>query len=425
MFSAITVNMKNKEIPRFQALVGALAFLQVASAAQCCGWRGDNNDENTLWNTRAILCNDPLGQTQFDGGSFVKTNISLSKPYTEYAFWARDEDKQFANCWHATQQIIEQCFRNGFASGSWEWDDEIYTMSATTSKTYRRETAEAEGLPSLPGPGKLHEIELSSGLYSVMGQAVDVVLNGITLGAGYSHPRRSPTSLLTLSGPVANFTVIDQHPVDFNASIHALVRDLLAENKAGTVAKRGQQCRANSNYVMAEYGRFARFRLASPPYFCGNGNCTNTADVPVELTRGYSLNIDSSLQRRIADTAQSAGYDWAASKTADTKGLTCYFRENTCHTVWVIPVMAYQNGFALDAWMEGSQAKVGVRWIHSEAPLEERMGTSTSCNRGCCLQTVVDQHGAWDGCKSAAGKECWYGTCKDWDHNCQGVQCNY
>lgn len=257
----------------------------------------------------------------------------------------------------------------------------------------------------------------------ILGQAVDVVLHGINLGANYSHPRRCPSSLLTTSGPIANFTVINQHPVDFNASIHTLVRDLFADDEAAGIAKRGQQCRANSNYVMAEYGVYRPARLASPPSFCNGANCSNTADVPVTSKRAYSLAIDGQLQRRIADTALSAGYEWSESSTLTTQGTKCFWSQNTCHTVWIAPRMVYQNGFALDAWMEGSRAKVGIRWIHSEAPVARTDPDWLSCNRGCCLEPVISQWGAWEGCKMAAGEECLYGTCKDWNHNCQGVTC--
>ncbi len=109
--------------------------------------------------------------------------------------------------------------------------DEIYTMSATTSKDVSSPNGRHRGasLPCL-APENCMRSSLERTLQR-MGQAVDVVFMEspwLRLLAPTDEVRPARDHV----GPVANFTVIDQHPVDLHASIHTgtrLVRRQVAQ----------------------------------------------------------------------------------------------------------------------------------------------------------------------------------------------------
>lgn len=128
-------------------LTAVIAIAQPASAEiLCCGDLG-KWDEAKVWAQRQTFCSNPragkLNEEEEEGYVSGKDEIRhdsrLEQFKTGFAnlkvnyFYGRidEKGKNFDSCWRATQELIEQCARQGKAHGSWKDAGEAYGMTLT------------------------------------------------------------------------------------------------------------------------------------------------------------------------------------------------------------------------------------------------------------------------------------------------------
>lgn len=125
-------------------LTTIVALAQSASAEiQCCGELG-KWDEDKAWAYRADFCNNPRGaalsEEDEDGFVYGKAERRVEKEIdrrksgqikVDYFYGRVNVGQNFDNCWRATQELLEQCARQGKAFGSWKEGDEAYGMTLT------------------------------------------------------------------------------------------------------------------------------------------------------------------------------------------------------------------------------------------------------------------------------------------------------
>lgn len=406
-----------------------------AHAAECCGSRGKDTDETTLWNTRAILCNNPGGQPKAHDGHIAKASVRFGTTITEYAFWAKDEQKSYSHCWEATQNLIEQCFRGGQGAGSWHYGSEFYAMTATSQVTYdKRSNLSIDELPTLPSSssGTIHDIVLENGTYNILGMPVHISVSGIDLSAGRLRTphARGLDPLQTQIGPVTNYTILGQPTIDLAASLRQLLTDALGQE--GSVpththglSTRSNICRGSKRYLVVEYGYWSTPYKFEDLNECGQG-CYEGFSQSVTTTESFSIGVDAGIAAAIASFGLSLAGQWDRSYTTATDKV-CTWPDGGCHTIWRRQPMAYQKGFVLEVTLlpgwdyrwTTAPVTVDIKWVHSDAPSGH---AQYLCKIGCCFGPATKRYTPWDKCIYAAGKECWYGVCANYDDNCWGAQ---
>ncbi|EKD02688.1 hypothetical protein A1Q2_02918 [Trichosporon asahii var. asahii CBS 8904] len=126
-------------------LTAVIAIAHPAVAEMMCCGELSKWDEKKAWAQREIFCNNPRGA--FNNGEAQESYWSgknefgrekeydrrKSGPLKPAFFYGRIDEKgrNFDNCWRATQELIEQCARQGKAFGSWKDEGEAYGMTLT------------------------------------------------------------------------------------------------------------------------------------------------------------------------------------------------------------------------------------------------------------------------------------------------------
>ncbi|ORX38744.1 hypothetical protein BD324DRAFT_655932 [Kockovaella imperatae] len=414
-------------------LLISLVGLKSINAANCCGNIGAY-DANTLWNLRADMCNNVLSHdSNSDGGREDATFWQNGNLRIEYAFEAYDTTNQFANCWSATQDLIQQCALNGNGAGSWVDGSESYYFSASAGNYGKRDatnsTTDPESLPPLPqASGSIDELQLQSGSYNINGMVANLQIQGVVLnGSSATLLSKRDDVYNSTQGPGVNLTQTYSQSVNLTAfiiqSVQAAIQQQAATQTSGQNGtqgsrKRAQECSVSADdYVLVDGGYWQKpWTLASGCLYCGAGNSCNQKTATA-LTYGWSFSVglSGSAQGEVAQAAIDVGFSFSRSVTTST-AIQCDWTEGTCHTYWIQQPMTWTRGFHINTQYEGgSQYAVTLQLVHGDAPNDD--GLSVGCGSGCCADGASAVCGNPSFCQWARQDNDveWYGVCNNWD----------
>ncbi|CEF76349.1 hypothetical protein SNK03_004306 [Fusarium graminearum] len=116
-------------------LSALVLFANGAMAADCLGWKTSGSMDKFLsafWEAREKMCSNSdcaLQQpcttraSKTAGILQSKINVSIKRQNTA-------GKPGFKDCWDATENIIEQCSRNGYLDGIWEANGQLYQVNS-------------------------------------------------------------------------------------------------------------------------------------------------------------------------------------------------------------------------------------------------------------------------------------------------------
>ncbi|KAG5655105.1 hypothetical protein KAF25_000228 [Fusarium avenaceum] len=111
-------------------------FISGAFAADCIGTKVSggisNKHEQAHWQAREKMCSNSDCASQQPcttyasrtaGALAYSMNVEIKRKNTA-------AKQGFADCWAATENIIEQCTRGGYLSGTWEANGQLYQLTS-------------------------------------------------------------------------------------------------------------------------------------------------------------------------------------------------------------------------------------------------------------------------------------------------------
>ncbi|RGP70197.1 hypothetical protein FSPOR_4097 [Fusarium sporotrichioides] len=114
-------------------------FINATLAADCFGSKQSggisSKHEQAYWEARDKMCSNsdcalqqPCTTYASRTAGFISTtlNVELKRKNTA-------SKPGFKDCWDATENIINQCIRGGFLTGTWEANGQLYQMTGNYS----------------------------------------------------------------------------------------------------------------------------------------------------------------------------------------------------------------------------------------------------------------------------------------------------
>ncbi|KAF8891367.1 hypothetical protein BD779DRAFT_199820 [Infundibulicybe gibba] len=116
---------------KLSTLFVSTSFVSSALAASCWGTMPSGvNPGNEVWTARSKLCNG--SRTAPPNQSLVICSAYLH--ITSYEnLYPSHSNAGTGGCWDATENIINQCLLNGYSHGSFSYNSNTWTMSATSA----------------------------------------------------------------------------------------------------------------------------------------------------------------------------------------------------------------------------------------------------------------------------------------------------
>ncbi|KAI9760623.1 MAG: hypothetical protein M1840_002380 [Geoglossum simile] len=109
----------------------------VVLAADCEDW--DDNmapflkyHQNMIWSVRQRMCGDG------ECGSDLECTLTAYSKDGNVRIYRKDVQHDFQYCWDATANIITQCSRNWWKTGSWQLGDEFYQIRVSPTYEFKR-----------------------------------------------------------------------------------------------------------------------------------------------------------------------------------------------------------------------------------------------------------------------------------------------
>ncbi|RFN53941.1 hypothetical protein FIE12Z_1688 [Fusarium flagelliforme] len=110
-------------------------FINGALAADCLGSRQSNGisdkHQQAYWDARAKMCSNsdcafqqPCTTYASRTGGFISVALNVKLQRKNTASYPG-----FGDCWDATENIIQQCMQNGYLTGTWEANGQLYQIT--------------------------------------------------------------------------------------------------------------------------------------------------------------------------------------------------------------------------------------------------------------------------------------------------------
>lgn len=304
-----------------------LLLLPVSLAAVCCDYIGDIN-EDALWKLRENFCNNVKGaEGNKDEGYYLKTSVEADSLHrTEFAFAAQNVQDEFPSCWEATENLINQCARQGHAHGSWENDAEFYGMTLGDSRANGRRKRSLDELHPVTTPEDFRN--LNSGTYTLDGEDVTIEFQDSVPSSGAGGDAITPSDgsaskdFKTTQGIAASWNQTFSTTID----LKSVIRDMISQEKKarrGLGVKRDihQRCdtkssEGNTRWVILQGGdwekepeRVSGCLPGHEDYFKGSGK---------ETCQTFSLDLSGALEKAIASVTLAFNAEWKTCVTQST-----------------------------------------------------------------------------------------------------------
>ncbi|CAG1962934.1 unnamed protein product [Fusarium graminearum] len=122
---------------KFTTLSTLAFFLNGALAADCIGTKQRNgiSDKHmeAYWEVREKMCSNsdcasqqPCTTYASRTGGFITITLNAELKRKNTA-----SKQGYKDCWDATENIIQQCMKNGYLTGTWEANGQLYQLSGT------------------------------------------------------------------------------------------------------------------------------------------------------------------------------------------------------------------------------------------------------------------------------------------------------